>query len=222
MPRRPHAVLFDMDNTLYNFVDAKIAACTRVVELFGLSDGMPLFRYFLRNVHGFEHHDNIRDYLADLSLGDEDQIDEACRIYEAVKLEEIRPYPALHETLELIRDAGIAMGVVTDAESFQAKKRLAKIGIDHFFQCVVCPDHSGRRKPEHDSFLLALSLLSVRPEEAWLVGDSLRREVLPGQEIGMITVHAKYGDWIGAPSHSIIPDYVLQEFAELPDLLGLR
>ena len=221
MAQRPRAVLFDMDNTLYNFVDAKIAACTRVVELFGLTDGMALFRYFLRNVHGFEHHDNIRDYLADLSLGDEDQFTEACRVYEEVKLEEIRPYPALTETLELIRDAGIAMGVVTDAESSQAKKRLAKIGIDRFFQCVVCADHSGRRKPAHDSFLLALSLLSVSPGEAWLVGDSLRREVAPGKEIGMITVHAKYGDWIGAPAPSIVPDYVLQELAELPGLLGL-
>jgi putative hydrolase of the HAD superfamily len=216
------AILFDMDNTLYNFVDAKIAACNCVVDQIGTGDGMELLRYFLRNLHGFEHHNNIRDFMVDKGVWDHHLFSSACDTYDKVKLHSIVPYPGVYETLSLIKQAGIRMGVVTDAESMHAEKRLKKIGISDYFQCVISPDISGKRKPELDSFLLALNTLQVNPENSWLVGDSLRREVAPGNLLGMTTVYAKYGDWMGIPFPSIKPDYVLDAFGDLPSLLNLQ
>jgi putative hydrolase of the HAD superfamily len=221
MGREVRAVLFDMDNTLYNFVDAKIAACGKVVEHIGIGQDMDLFRYFLRNIHGFEHHDNIRDFLHDNNIRDRARLSEACDIYEQVKLACIEPYPGVEETLTLLKRRQIPTAIVTDAERIQAERRLEKIGFADYFHCVVTPDISGRRKPEPESFLLACTMLDIRPEDAWLVGDSLRREIAPGNLLGMTTVYARYGDWVGVPSPSIRPDYTLNAFSELIPILGL-
>jgi putative hydrolase of the HAD superfamily len=219
--KQPIAVLFDIDNTLYDFVTAKHAACRRVVEMIGVGDGMELFRYFYNGVHGFEHHQNIRDFMQDRNLQDEALFREACRVYEEVKIASIEPYPGVAETLSLLAAAGIRMGVVTDAASRQARARLVKAGLLHYFDCVITPDVSGERKPHPRSFLMALDHLGAAPGEAWIVGDSLRREIEPGNLLGMTTVYARYGDWINTPFPAIRPVHVINDFSELAALIGL-
>jgi putative hydrolase of the HAD superfamily len=218
----PDAVIFDIDNTLYDFVEAKVAACRSTVEILGRGDGMELFRCFYNGVHGFEHHHTIRDYMRDLGLRDDSLFSEACRVYEEVKLASIRPYPGVEEALPRMSAAGIRMGVVTDAESRQARARLEKIGLLHYFACVITPDISGKRKPDHRPFLMALEHLDAAPESTWIVGDSLRREIEPGNRLGMTTVYAKYGDWMGIPFPAIRPSHVIDDFSELIGLIGLR
>jgi len=213
--------LFDMDNTLYNFVDAKKAACMQAAQRIGTGDGMELFRYFLRDIHGFEHHDNIRDFMEDRGIRDSAVFEDACRDYDTVKLALIDPYPGVPDTLERLKAAGVKMAVVTDAESSHAYRRLEKVGIRGYFESVITPDVSGKRKPAHDSFLMALESLGSAPEQAWIVGDSLHREIRPGNELGMTTVHAVYGDWTGTPCPSVTPTYVLHSFSDLLRYMGL-
>ncbi|KQC03510.1 MAG: hypothetical protein APR53_05290 [Methanoculleus sp. SDB] len=219
--KKPRACLFDMDNTLYNFVDAKIAACTSAVECIGCGEGIELFRYFLRNVHGFEDHANIEDFMRDRDAWTGETFTAACRRYDEVKLQSIRLFDGVADTLTLLREKGIGMAVVTDAESGHAAERLEHTGIACYFDCVVTPEVSGTRKPGHDSFLYALRTLDCRPDEVWVVGDSLRREIEPGNRLGMTTVYAEYGDWMKTPYPSIVPDFVLKRFPDLFGLMGL-
>ena len=57
------AIIFDMDNTLFDFVAAKKHACREVAKFLGRDDGEALFSCFLNSPHGFESHENIRDYF---------------------------------------------------------------------------------------------------------------------------------------------------------------
>ena len=57
------AIIFDMDNTLFDFVAAKQHACREVAKYLGRDDWEALFRCFLDSPHGFESHENIRDYF---------------------------------------------------------------------------------------------------------------------------------------------------------------
>jgi putative hydrolase of the HAD superfamily len=63
--RRITAVLFDMDNTLFDFVEAKIQACDAVNRRLGLDRGRELLFYFLRQQEGrnFEHPGHVRDFI---------------------------------------------------------------------------------------------------------------------------------------------------------------
>ena len=53
---------------------------------------------------------------------------------------------------------------------------------------------TGAKKPAPDAFLLALKLLQTLPSETLLVGDSIRRDIAPAKELGMVTAYAAYGD----------------------------
>jgi putative hydrolase of the HAD superfamily len=188
------AVIFDMDNTLFDFVEAKIKACRAVIDKIGRGDERELLSYFLRWRYGFEDHENIEDYLVDLGVFSEGIYEECCRIYDEVKFSSIEPYQGISKVLEMLRDMGLKLAVVTDALNGNAVKRLKKAGLIGFFDVLVSADMTGKRKPEPDSFVLALDRLEVEPEEALLIGDSINRDIVPGKRIGMLTVYAAYGD----------------------------
>ncbi len=215
------AVLCDMDNTLFDLVGAKREACRCVVDHLGTGDPETLFLQFLRGVHGFEDHANIRDYLEDLGVYGPGTFEVCCRIYDDVKLDTVEAYPGVEETLECLAGAGIGLAVVTDAESFQARRRLGKTGLMDYFEVVVTPEVSGRRKPEPDSLLYALQHLDAAPAEAMMVGDSLARDIAPGRQLGMTTAFAAYGDWRANRPAAIEADIILAEFSELPGHVGI-
>lgn len=216
-PNLPDAILFDLDNTLCTFVDAKRAACDAVVQFAGSGTGEELFRYFLRPVHNFEDPRHIYDYFADKGITP-NTADTASQIFEDVKMRHISLYPGVLSTLDILAGFGVKMAVVTDASLFQAEKRIMRCGIEKYFPVTITPDLSGRRKPDHASFIMALEQLRCASSDVWIVGDSLRREIGPGNELGFTTIFARYGDWIKEEFPGITPSYVIDRFDDLLDL----
>ena len=210
-------VVCDMDNTLFDFVEAKLEACRCVVDYLGTGDPEALFRMFLRGVYGFEDTRNIRDYLEALEVYQPLTLEVCCRTYEDVKLDLVEPYPGVEETLQCLQEAGIRLAIATDAESVQADRRLRKTGLIDFFEVVVTPDVSGQRKPEPASLLYALRKLDATPEGAMMVGDSLARDIAPGQQLGMVTAFAAYGAWYRSRTVEVSADIVLAEFSDILD-----
>jgi len=213
-------LLFDMDNTLFDLVGAQIASCREVARFLGFDDGDELFGYFLRPERGFESHENILDYLNDRNLEPDGVYRNACRMYERVKMENITPYKGVRETLAALSVSGYRMGIVTDAHSKDATLRLEKIGLLPFFHGLVSYDMSGRKKPDHEPFLLALGMLKASAQESVLIGDSPRRDIEPGHELGMRTVYARYGDRFSDDRSDVQSDFIIDCFDELPQILA--
>jgi putative hydrolase of the HAD superfamily len=210
-----------MDNTLFDLVGAKREACRCVVDYLGAGDPEDLFVQFLRGVRGFEDHANIHDYLEGLGIYEQAAFEVCCRTYEDVKLRMVEAYPGVDETLRRLADAGVGLAVVTDAESFQARRRLDKSGLAGYFEVVVTPEVSGKRKPEPDSLIYALRRLDAAPSEGMMVGDSLVRDIAPGRQLGMTTAFAAYGDWRPNRPAEIEADIVLRNFPELIGHVGI-
>ena len=215
-------VLFDMDNTLFDLVGAQISACHAIAKFLGNDDGDALFEYFLRPVRGFESHENILDYMIDRSLSHDGMYKEACRIYETVKLRNITPYPGVLETLEILRECGYMMGIVTDAHSKDATLRLEKVGLLPFFCGMVTYDMVGVKKPAPDPFLFALEMMKAKTHEVLLVGDSPRRDIEPCRLLGIRSVYARYGDRFSDDRSEFAADFTIDAMDELPGILARR
>ena len=193
--RRITAVIFDMDNTLFDFVEAKLIACAAVIAFLKVPvEPVVLLKYFLRPVHGFESHENIRDFLDDNNCYSDATFTQCCAIYDEEKVAAIKPYPHVAETLSALRERGLKLAVVTDAHNGNALKRLKKAGLEEFFDAIITKDMSGKPKPSPEPFLLGMHLLGVNASETMLVGDSIRRDIVPAKALGMLAVHAVYGD----------------------------
>lgn len=188
------AVIFDMDNTLFEFVDAQMEACGAVIDRLGAGSEADLFALFTSGQHGFECYENISDYMQRLGIHDEGTFFDCCEAYEETKLESIVVYSGIRESLEELKRMGLLLAVVTDASSIMAVARLERTGLRRFFDVVVSSEEAGQSKPDPASVRLALERLGVRAEEALLVGDSLHRDLAAAKALGVRTAYASYGD----------------------------
>jgi len=208
-----------MDNTLFDLVEAQIASCGEVTRFLGRDEGETLFKYFLRPVRGFEAHENILDYMNDRQIRDNGQYPASCRLYETAKLRHITAYEGVITTLQSLRDRGYRMGIVTDAHSRDATRRLEKAGLFSYFDSMVTYDMVMVKKPAREPFLFLLEMLKSDFCETLIVGDSPRRDLEPCKQLGITTVYARYGDRFSRTRNYAGADYAIDSMGELQVIL---
>jgi len=209
-------VFSDMDNTLFDFVHAKIKACTSVVDRIGQGDPLEMLSYFLRGIYGFEHLENIEDYLKEKYVFSEPLFEECCAIYEDVKVSNVELYDGVTDTIREIQNSGKSFIIVTDADTENAFRRLKRVGLDNVVDDVISFDMSGKKKPDLGVFEYALERSNASVTASMYVGDSLRRDIAPAKKIGMVTAYAAYGDRNETDRNFVFePDYKLNHISEI-------
>ncbi|RXA21968.1 HAD family hydrolase [Methanosarcina sp. MSH10X1] len=221
------AVLFDMDNTLFDFVAAKLKACREVISRIGKEkediarEPTELFEYFLRGSYGFEDYENIRDYMKERNIFTAQGYSECCEIYEREKLQNLELYPAVADTLDKLKELGLKLVIITDADRYHALARLTRVGLIEYFDLVVAADMTGTKKPDPAHFLFALEVLGIKPGETLVVGDSIKRDMAPARKLGLKTAYASYGDWRPGEGMDQCFDFRLNKFSDLLEISGL-
>ncbi|MEO0082739.1 MAG: HAD-IA family hydrolase [candidate division WOR-3 bacterium] len=198
------AVVFDVDNTLVDFMKMKRAAVEAAVDAMidaglDLSPKQATRRIFaIYDEKGIEFQQVFDEFLND-TLGHVDYRILASGIlaYRRAREGVMVAYPHVSLALTRLVRMGLRLGVVSDAPRLQAWMRLVSLSIDNFFDAVVTYDDTGKRKPDPAPFQKALELLAVEPHEAVMVGDWAERDIVGAKEIGMCTVFARYGDSFG-------------------------
>ncbi|HOW15943.1 HAD family hydrolase [Methanosarcina sp.] len=215
------AVLFDMDNTLFDFVAVKLIACREILSYLGKEDRnlkkepAELFKYFLRGTYGFEDYENIRDYMQERNLFTAKGYRDCCEIYDREKLQNLELYPGVRDTLEELKKIGFRLAIITDADRYHARARLTKVDLLDSFELLVSADMTGTKKPDPAHFLFALDALGLKPEESLVVGDSIKRDIAPARRLGLRTAYASYGDWRPAEETEKCFDFQLNAFNDL-------
>ena len=214
-------IMFDMDNTLFDLVEAKIASCDAIVANIGTGNAEELLMYFLRNMHNFESTENIRDYLVDLNVYSDEVYENCSTIYDDTKIGSIKLYPHVKETLEMLRKMKFRLFIVTDASHRNATKRLGKLELMEMFDHVITADVTKTSKPDINVFYHALSSVELKAEEVLFVGDSLRRDIEPANQVGMVTAYASYGDRNINESCQAKADYILNSIKDIFSVKGI-
>ena len=211
-------IIFDMDNTLFDFVKAKIAACTAIVKHIGTGDPHELLSYFRRDKYGFENVENISDYLTEYELYSKEIFQECCIIYQREKIHTIELYPDVKRTMLELKKMELPIGILTDADKMNARKRLQKVDLCGCFDSLFTFDMTGWKKPSHEPFRYALDSMGLEAHETLFVGDNLRRDISPSKQIGMMAAYAVYGDCNPPTDSQFIeekPDHVIYNFRDL-------
>ncbi len=219
--RKIKAIFFDMDNTLFDFVEAKLRACRAVVECVGKNDDDDLVEYFLKDPIDIENLDCIARYLKDRELYCEETYENCVNNYQDIKLGELRIYNGVEKTLEKLRNTDLKLVVITDAFEDNALARLKKTNLLQYFDLIVTADMVGKKKPEPDSLLYAIKKLKVNRDEVILVGDSIRRDIEPAKKLGLLTVYAAYGDRNFQENMDCSADYSIHNIEELIDIIDI-
>jgi putative hydrolase of the HAD superfamily len=198
------AVLFDLDNTLVDFMKMKEVAVIGAVDAM-IDAGLNIPReeaikriYEIYDREGIEDQKVFDKFLAE-TYGEVDYKILSAGIvgYRRAKEGALVLYPKVYYTLMELLKMGKRLAVVSDAPRLQAWTRLVQTGLHHFFEVVVAFEDTFKRKPEPEPFLVALQRLNVKPEETLMVGDWAERDIVGAKTLGMITVFARYGNTFG-------------------------
>ena len=195
------AIVFDLDNTLTDFMKMKSDAVTAAID--GMIDaGLQLPRDDVRaridaiyQEQGLEYQ-RVFDQLLESELGRIDPKILASGIvaYRRARESALVLYPHVQMTLLELSKRGIRLGVVSDAPRAQVWLRLCSLSLQHVFDAVVTFDDTGERKPGPAPFREILRRLQADPRESLMVGDWAERDVVGAKSLGMATVFARYGD----------------------------
>ncbi|WP_461031968.1 HAD family hydrolase [Streptomyces mayteni] len=97
--------------------------------------------------------------------------------------------PGIPELLRVAADLGVRVGMVSNAHSGRAHRKLLRAaGLEEFFGVQVYSDEVGIRKPHPEMIGLAARALGTVPERCWYVGDTQDRDVVAGRRAGVAAV----------------------------------
>ncbi len=194
------AVLFDLDNTLIDFMRMKNLSCDAALDAM-ISVGLKLNKvkarkllFKLYGVHGIEHQRIFQVFLKEV-VGRVDYrlLSAAITAYRRVQLSFLEPYPGVRPLLVKLKEKGLLLGIVSDAPRLRAWLRLTEMGLSVFFDEVITLDDSGKLKPDPKPFQLALKKFGVKASEIVFVGDNPERDIRGANKAGFFTALAKYG-----------------------------
>ncbi len=218
------AVVFDLDNTLVDFMLMKRQAIDAAINAM-IDAGLNLSREDIQSridaiykERGMEFQ-NVFDQLlyGEFQKLDYKILSAGVIAYRRAREAALVPYPHVYMTLMELLKMGIRLAVVSDAPAREAWLRLSYLNFHHIFDHVVTFEDTGEKKPHEAPFRRALELLRVEPGEALMIGDWAERDVVGAAKVGMKTVFARYGDTFGTIESNA--DFEVDDIAELIDVV---
>ncbi len=194
------AVLFDLDNTLIDFMKVKRSSVDAAINAM-LAAGVRVKKgraekvlYALYRKHGIEHQQIFQKFLREV-LGrlDYKALAEGIVAYRKTQAGILQPYSDVVPTLRELRRRRLKLAIVSDAPRMRAWLRLVEMGLQSYFDVVVCFEDTGKYKHTGLPFKKALRLLQLKPEQCLMVGDWPERDIVGAKKLGIKTVFARYG-----------------------------
>jgi len=218
------AVIFDLDNTLVDFMAMKKQAVDAAIHSMidaGLKLTAAEARVRIDRIYkekGIEFQNVFDQLLYDVFKRVDYKILSAGIIaYRRAREAALVPYPHVYLTLTELLKMGLKLAVISDAPAREAWLRLSYLNFHHLFDLVLTFDDTGERKPSPVPFRRVLKLLGLEPEEALMVGDWAERDMVGAAKVGMKTVFARYGDTFGTvETHA---DYDINDISELMSIV---
>ena len=219
------AVVFDLDNTLLDFMKMKHIAVKAAVSSMIFS-GLDIDQdvaikkiYSIYDSQGYEYQEVFDSFLKD-TIGKIDYKILASGIiaYKKAKESSLMLYKNVDETLLSLTRMGLKLGVISDAPSREAWVRICSVNLEHTFDAVITLHDKGIHKPSPEPFKEAIKSLDVKAQETLMVGDWPERDIIGAKNVGMKTAFAKYGDTFDTKNSGA--DYVLEDISDLINIIN--
>ena len=216
------AVIFDLDNTLIDFMKMKKISCDAAISAM-IGAGLDIKKekamkelFYLYDKYGLEEKTIFQKFLKKIAKKiDYEVLASGIVAYRRVRSGFLEPYPHVSEVLFELKKRGIKLAIVSDAPRLKAWVRLVAMKINHLFDIVITFDDTKEMKPSVAPFKLAFKKLKLKPYECLMVGDRPERDIKGARKLGMLTCFAKYGN----PNAKSNADYEINDIKELLEIV---
>ena len=194
------AVLFDLDNTLFDFATAHKQSLIALAEYGESRFDVPARRFLLAYQQADRQlkqeqplvaacHNRIIIAQRMLELLGLPSIVTPLELYETywgTMLRSIKPRDGAVELLSRLHHQRIRTGICTDMTAHIQHRKIAALGLAGYLDAMVTSEEAGVEKPNPKIFLDCLNKLNVKPNEAVFIGDSFERDVCGAHAAGLI------------------------------------
>jgi HAD superfamily hydrolase (TIGR01509 family) len=192
----PRAVLFDLDGTLVDTVDTRIAAWEQALA----SAGFPTGRDRLAPLIGLDGKRLAREIAAlagePIDEARSEVIDRASgEIYARLNAAP-RPLPGVRTLVAELDRRRIVWAIATSSRKEQVMGSVAALDLEAE-PTIADASHVKHAKPEPDLLLLAAKQVGVEPAACWYVGDSTW-DMVSAVAAGMIAIGVTAGSAVDA------------------------
>jgi HAD superfamily hydrolase (TIGR01662 family) len=125
-----------------------------------------------------------------------------------------QPVAGAQETITGLKQKGYRLGVVSSGSECRVGREIRELGLEHFFETVVCNEQMENKKPHPEGLETAMRSLGCSSEMSCYVGDS-PEDIEMGKRAGMLTVGVRsdYPTSWKLKSHQ--PDILIESLTEL-------
>ena len=169
-PLSATTIIFDLDGTLLDTVDAFYVLAQRTGDEFGIN---------MNRSHVYDLLNHGKSYweaaLPESTANRQATIDEmnnrAIQLWPEVMAEHARVFPDIFDTLVELKETGMKLGIVTGSGKTSVDL-LYSVGVEDLFDAVVTSADVSRRKPYPDGMFKCLDSLGVQASDSIYVGDT--------------------------------------------------
>jgi HAD superfamily hydrolase (TIGR02253 family) len=201
---RKKAVLFDLDDTLYDFSS---------IEEFGLKESYQkllgfgckisyeeFIKIYLEGKEDIKEalqgtasaHDRILFFqrLVEKIYG-KTEPEIALELFNSfweIIFQKMKPFDDSLSVLKSIQDAGLRIALVSDHTTDIQLRKIDVLGFSDYFNFIATSEEAGKDKPNREIFELALHKLSLKPEDVVMVGDIPERDIAGAKRAGIESI----------------------------------
>lgn len=196
------AVIFDLDNTLYDYdaINEKAVQyagdwlCQETGISYGefqkaFNEGRALTKKYMRDCAS-QHNRIIYFQKTSECLG-LNPIRYSLELYEkywGYMLDNMKLTQGADRLLKRLKDSGIRIAICTDLTTHIQHRKLRKLGIADYVDVFVSSEEADAEKPDMRMFDMTIRKLGILPQEAVYVGDSYSKDIIGAKNAGMLPV----------------------------------
>jgi len=176
-----------------------------------VSNAMELLEEIRRENIELTFHEIYSKVLSDLKIhSDKVTLEALSSLYH--KRFQVRLYPCVEDVLKEL-STKYKLAIISNTISDVPRVFLTSLGLNKYFEMIVCSSDLGIRKPDPRIFQYVMSRLDVKPSETFHVGDGLKTDVEGAARAGIRAV------WIRGLSESRQHEPSLRSVCDLPLLV---
>ena len=194
------AVIFDIDNTLYDYDKNHIYGMKALADYcgsaFGVS-GEEMKRCYkeaqkimldrIRTDTAAIHSRLLRMQIM-LELWEKPLFPHALNMYHAywdTLIRQAQSSPGVQKFMQELKKRGICIGIGTDMTAYVQYKKLSALGLDSYIDFIVTSEEAGAEKPDSHLFDICVEKAGVSANECVFIGDSLKKDVEGSAKCGL-------------------------------------
>jgi len=196
------AIIFDIDNTLYDYDTANALAIDALRQYTNINFGwsseetdakIKAAYSSIQNEIGKKAaiHNRLIRYQRILETDHLPLHPYALEMYDLywnTLIDSAKAYDGAESALEQLKAAGYVLGIGTNMTSVIQFRKLTKFGLLKYFDFVVTSEESDCEKPQKELFLQCAAKAGYDPSFCLYIGDSLIHDIIASEEAGFHTL----------------------------------